>query len=160
MNWVIGQIQTLWLSWNQLSGSVPSELGNLANLYSLILNRNLLSGPLPSTLAALTLLGLYYDETDLCEPGDAAFQTWLSGITYLRRTNIICGTQTVGGSVWDDQNRNGVQEVGEPPLPGLTVSLTANAGPLLAAAAGRQVVTDTNGAYHFQFVSPGAYTIV
>ncbi len=107
----------------------------------------------------LTLQSLFYDETDLCEPGDAAFQTWLSVITYLRRTDVICGTQTVSGIVWDDQNRNGVQDVGEPPLPSLTVKLTANAGPLLAAAAGRQVVTDTNGAYHFQFVSPGAYTI-
>ena len=118
-----------------------------------------LGGALPSTLTVLTLSRFWYDETNVCEPGDAGFQAWLGGIAGLKRTDVICGTQTVGGAVWDDQNRNGAQEVGEPPLPDLTVSLTANAGPLLAATAGRQVVTDTNGAYRFQFARPGAYTI-
>ena len=101
----------------------------------------------------------WYDETDVCEPGDAGFQPWLGGIAGLKRTAVICGTQTVGGTVWDDQNRNGVQDVGEPPLPGLTVTLTANAGSLLSIAAGRQVVTDVSGQYRFHLVSPGAYTI-
>jgi len=83
----------------------------------------------------------------------------LSGIPNLQRTAVTCGTQTVSGSVWDDKNRNGAQDAGEPALPGLTVTLTAQAGSLLSVAAGRQVVTDGDGRYGFQYAAPGAYTV-
>ena len=40
----------LWLDDNQLSGPIPSELDNLANLDTLVLDSNQLSGPMPSEL--------------------------------------------------------------------------------------------------------------
>ena len=46
----------LWLNGNQLSGSIPSELGNLANLQELVLDSNQLSGPIPSELGNLANL--------------------------------------------------------------------------------------------------------
>ena len=46
----------LWLHENQLSGSIPSELGNLANLTLLLLHKNQLSGSIPSELGKLTNL--------------------------------------------------------------------------------------------------------
>ena len=50
------QLNTLILSKNQLNGTIPSTLGNLTQLNFLSLNRNQLTGTIPSTLASLTLL--------------------------------------------------------------------------------------------------------
>ena len=47
----------LWLSGNALSGSIPSYLGNLSNLRGLWLSDNALSGSIPSELGNLSNLG-------------------------------------------------------------------------------------------------------
>ena len=47
-----GHVTGLDLNGNQLSGAIPPEMRNLANLDSLDLNVNQLSGPIPSSLAA------------------------------------------------------------------------------------------------------------
>ena len=63
---------------NQLSGSIP-DLSSLTNLQTLTLYSNQLSGSLPVSLENLTNLQyFYFYYTSLCEPGAAAFQTWLS----------------------------------------------------------------------------------
>ena len=46
-------LERLSLWGNQLSGPIPSELGNLANLQALSLDSNQLSGPIPSQLGNL-----------------------------------------------------------------------------------------------------------
>ena len=51
-----GSVTELRLSGNSLSGSIPSELGNLTNLTGLYLNDNSLSGSIPSELGNLTNL--------------------------------------------------------------------------------------------------------
>jgi hypothetical protein len=43
----------LWLNNNQLSGSIPQELGQLASLESLALENNQLSGSIPQELGQL-----------------------------------------------------------------------------------------------------------
>ena len=48
-----GRVAGLSLLGNQLSGPIPSELGNLDNLGSLRLDSNQLSGPIPSQLGNL-----------------------------------------------------------------------------------------------------------
>ena len=78
-----------WLdvSSNQLTGSIPPELGSLANLTILLLADNSLSGTLPLSLIDLSVLYIFwFDNTSLCEPIDAAFQTWLAGIANVRST--------------------------------------------------------------------------
>ena len=40
----------------RISGSIPAELGNLANLQRLLLSRNYLTGPIPASLGSLTNL--------------------------------------------------------------------------------------------------------
>ena len=56
-----GRVTQLNLSWNQLSGEIPAELDNLANLERLRLDGNELSGEIPpqlGNLASLTWLSL------------------------------------------------------------------------------------------------------
>ena len=86
----LANLRELDLSANQLGGSIPSQLGNLANLQWLKLNGNQPSGGLPQSLKNLPLDLFYFDNTNLCEPGDPAFQAWLAGIAYLQRTGAIC----------------------------------------------------------------------
>ena len=48
-----GQVTKLSLNGNQLSGEIPANLGNLANLWELCLGGNQLSGEIPSELGDL-----------------------------------------------------------------------------------------------------------
>ena len=52
----IENTDTLDLGYNQLTGSIPSEIGNLTNLTSLYLNNNQLTGSIPSEIGNLTNL--------------------------------------------------------------------------------------------------------
>ena len=52
----LANLTSLNLVWNQLIGPIPPELGKLANLTSLFLRRNGLSGPIPSELGNLASL--------------------------------------------------------------------------------------------------------
>lgn len=54
------KLQTLDLSFNQLSGSIPPELGNLVNLRFLYLSVNELSGTIPTELGNLENLHFLY----------------------------------------------------------------------------------------------------
>ena len=58
---------------------------------------------------------------------------------------------SIGDFVWNDTNGNGVQDSGEPGIPGVTVNLS---GPTNSST-----VTDGNGAYLFPNLSAGAYTV-
>ena len=53
-----GRVTNLDLNDNQLSGTIPTQLGNLANLEKLLLTRNQLTGTIPAELASLTGLDI------------------------------------------------------------------------------------------------------
>ena len=55
-----GRVTSLYLGRNQLSGSIPAELGNLTKLEFMALDRNKLSGPIPPELGNLTKLERLY----------------------------------------------------------------------------------------------------
>ena len=52
----MANLEVLDLHFNQLTGSIPPELGNLTNLIRLVLGSNVLKGPIPSELGMLTKL--------------------------------------------------------------------------------------------------------
>ena len=77
---------------NELSGEIPEELSNLTNLAELYLNDNTsLTGALPQSLTELTKLGKFlFQDTGLCAPLNAVFQTWLQSIAETNGSN--CGS--------------------------------------------------------------------
>ena len=78
-----GSVLLLGLGYNNLSGLIPPELGNLANLAWLDLRTNRLSGPIPAELGTLSgLTGLRLAGNNLSgaippELGNLANLTWL-----------------------------------------------------------------------------------
>jgi hypothetical protein len=91
---LLGNLGSLWLWGNHLSGSIPWQLANLSNLDWLGINDNPLSGSIPTSLTALHLVEFDFGNTNLCEPVDAAFQTWLHGIRFLSGAGVICRAPT------------------------------------------------------------------
>lgn len=108
-----GRIRAVSLKDNRLSGAIPSELVQLANLESLDLSSNSLTGPLPVSLGGLDNLSrlqlqhnvgltgilpeswtelqnleqLLLHGTQLCAQSDFWIQEWLEGIAEKRVTN-------------------------------------------------------------------------
>ena len=77
-----GRVTALELSSNNLTGRLPTVLGDLDSLKTLRLDGNNLTGPLPLHLASLTKLstlefqmGISESQT-VCAPLDANFQVW------------------------------------------------------------------------------------
>jgi Leucine-rich repeat (LRR) protein len=75
----------LSLSWNQLTGEIPEEIGNLTNLYSLHLNDNQLTGSIPSEIGNLTnleYLNLYHNQLtgkipeSICDLNNVSYWTY------------------------------------------------------------------------------------
>jgi hypothetical protein len=63
------------------------------------------------------------------------------------------GTAALGNYVWEDRNKNGVQDAGEPGLAGVTVTLTRPDNTT------QTTTTDANGAYSFVNLIPGTYSV-
>ena len=62
---------------------------------------------------------------------------------------------SLGDLVWDDLNRNGIQDVGEAGIAGVTVQLFTGPGTLLATTS-----TVAGGFYHFTNLVPGDYYLI
>ena len=60
----LSNLKDLYLFGNQLTGTVPSELGNIPNLTEIVLAKNFLSGTLPQSLNSLSQLRRFsiYDQ--------------------------------------------------------------------------------------------------
>ncbi|HXJ76998.1 MAG TPA: SdrD B-like domain-containing protein, partial [Candidatus Dormibacteraeota bacterium] len=70
---------------------------------------------------------------------------------------------TIGGTVWNDANTNGIADGGEVGIANITIDLIQDLNTNGFAEAGEPVaastITDTNGAYVFQNVTPGHYVV-
>ncbi|PNZ35082.1 SdrD B-like domain-containing protein, partial [Staphylococcus lutrae] len=63
-------------------------------------------------------------------------------------------TYKVGDKVWEDSNKDGIQQDNEKGISGVTVTLKDNAGNVIGTQ-----VTDANGNYLFDNVNDGEYKI-
>lgn len=89
---------------------------------------------------------------------DGAGQTGVVTLTAGDDLTIDAGfyqTASLGDFVWNDGNKNGVQDGTEPGVAGVTVQLLDGAGTFT----GRSTTTDANGAYLFDNLTPGSYAI-
>ncbi|MEJ2746882.1 MAG: SdrD B-like domain-containing protein, partial [Anaerolineae bacterium] len=68
-------------------------------------------------------------------------------------TTNLDPTANIGDFVWSDLNGDGVQDPGEPGIPGVTVNLTLPGGSVIST------VTDANGWYEFPGLADGSYTV-
>ena len=77
-----GRVTGLWLPNNNLSGTIPVDLGYLTRLEEIDLSRNALYGELPASLTELRRLRRFRfrDNAGLCAPSSPAFKDWLGGI--------------------------------------------------------------------------------
>ena len=64
---------------------------------------------------------------------------------------------SIGSLVWNDTNNNGIQDDGELPLAGATVTLLDNTGVPVVGVAPQ--VTGADGLYYFEGLSEGTYSI-
>jgi len=69
----------------------------------------------------------------------------------------------LGDYVWQDNNRNGVQDTDEPPVPGVTVRLLDDSGNPIddpnQPGVPWTTTTDSNGYYRFSDLIPGSYQV-
>jgi len=71
---------------------------------------------------------------------------------------LTCLTElkaSLGDRVWEDTNKNGLQDAGEQGIANVTVKLYDCSGTLLATT-----TTDANGFYHFTNLTPGDYSVM
>ncbi len=68
----------------------------------------------------------------------------------------IYNPASLGDYVWEDINANGIQDAGEPPVAGVTVTLFDGTG----AQVGAPTATDAAGLYLFDDLVPGDYYVV
>ncbi|MEM7535401.1 MAG: SdrD B-like domain-containing protein [Chloroflexota bacterium] len=79
-----------------------------------------------------------------------------SGEEYLSLDMGIYQPVAVGDRVWEDRDADGIQELGEPGVAGIRVSLFTAAG----NDTGLTTVTDSDGLYRFENLAPGDYYVV
>ena len=86
----LGYVRDLDLRENELFGTLPSELGDLAELNSLRIGGNALTGPLPFSFTQLPLREFGYSGTELCVPPDGGVREWLSTVSSHDGTGLEC----------------------------------------------------------------------
>ncbi|MEY2410168.1 MAG: large repetitive protein, partial [Verrucomicrobiota bacterium] len=87
--------------------------------------------------------------------GTTACYTLLSGQTDLSADAGLLRPSCIGDFVWEDLNGNGVQDVGEPGIPDITLRLLDCATANVLAT----ITTGPNGEYLFCGLNPGTYRV-
>ena len=141
----LANLRALLLEGNQLTGAIPAELGNLANLQFLFFGANQLTGAIPRNLMHLSALSLSIFHTRVCVPADAEFRAWLASLPVFLSSGFTCEGLLVSFT----RMRHTVVEGGTVPvtvhlsaaeMPGRPVTI-----PLTAAPGERATVADFAG---------------
>ncbi|XP_043717381.1 MDIS1-interacting receptor like kinase 2-like [Telopea speciosissima] len=89
----LSKLESLYLHENQLSGSLPSEIGDLKNLVDLNIAQNKLSGPIPHSLANLSKLeALSLFENQLSGPIPQDLGSQASIVIIYMSNNLLFGS--------------------------------------------------------------------
>ena len=122
--WFGLQVTELSLPDNKLSGTLPSELGNLVDLETLVLRDNDLVGPLPESMIQLSKLKyLDISGTELCAPASAAFGQWLGSINFI---GTVCAADGTVGGIALSVHPTTIKESGGPTWVQVTATLAGN----------------------------------
>ena len=73
----------------------------------------------------------------------------------LTNEDNISQTYKIEGTAWEDSNKNGMRDSGEPNLSGISVKLINSGG-----AVEKTSTTDANGRYSFAGISSGSYSVI
>jgi hypothetical protein len=92
-----------------------------------------------------TTPGVYENKATVTVPGDSD-----NDLSHYRNTQKA----SLGNLVWDDVDRDGVQDGNEPGVSGATVQLKDANGNVIASQ-----TTDSNGNYLFDNLTPGTYSV-
>ena len=86
----LGRVSQLDLARNGLTGELPTDLGDLANMTVLRIGGNALTGRLPPSLVRVPLREFRYADTALCVPAERTFRAWLNTIASHESTGDEC----------------------------------------------------------------------
>ena len=131
-----GGLAPYW--WDMTAGSLPPGLG-----WSDTNGTLEIFGYAPATAGTYSFTFEVHDATNYCK----ASQTFT--------LRVVSSNISLGDRVWNDLNKDGIQDAGEAGLAGITVRL-------LNGSTGSQVdttTTDASGYYTFSYVDPGSYRI-
>ncbi|MEI7812991.1 MAG: SdrD B-like domain-containing protein, partial [Ignavibacteria bacterium] len=84
----------------------------------------------------------------------ACFQLSAGQDDITKDAGLIIKKASIGDKVWNDNNKNGIQDNNEPGLPNITVSLYSSNDVLIGTK-----TTDQNGSYSFNNLMPGNYYV-
>jgi protocatechuate 3,4-dioxygenase beta subunit len=106
--------------------------------------------------AKLTQSGLALPPDDYVPPGITPSPVFTAGAVFsLEQTPLPI---TLSGTVFEDYNRNNIQDSGDPGIAGVTLTLYSLQGTQYGAT-GLTTVTDANGHYRFDGLQPGTYRV-
>jgi protocatechuate 3,4-dioxygenase beta subunit len=86
--------------------------------------------------------------------GNVTLTTATPNVTYVDAGMYISQPSRIGDFIWNDLDKDGVQDAGEPGIAGVVVTLYDNSGNPV-----RTTITDNNGHYEFNDVPAGTYTL-
>jgi hypothetical protein len=86
--------------------------------------------------------------------GNITLTTAVPDVTYADAGMYYAASARIGDFVWNDLNKNGLQEAGEPGIAGVAVMLYTSADVLY-----RSTITSNTGQYFFNDVAPGSYYV-
>ena len=125
------RLGALGLTSTDLKGPLPSSVGNLSELVYLGLSWSKMRGPLPQNLTNLSELYSFNTwETFLCAPANAAFQTWLGGLSDTHGVHT-CEPAAIAVAPVELRLRGAVAQ-------SITVTQTAGSDPVMWTAVGTQ----------------------
>ena len=154
-----GNVVALDLYSNNLTGTLPLEIGGFPALKTLTINGNPLSGPIPLTITFMDLDLFHFHNTSLCEPSDPNFQDWFLQIVYRLSSGIYCSElqpsstpspgQTQADLPWPQQTLTALANEDASPLGAATLEPTPTKyytleTPTLTFTPTTQVVSDAS----------------